>query len=431
MRVLFTTFAARNHVYSQVSLAWALRAAGHEVCVASQPDIADVITGTGLTAVPVGKALNQEGTMEELRERQEQAETEGGDDAPDAQLLLRMDELRPEKLTYDHMHGVFTAMTSAVLQNFSPPDLVDELVEFARGWRPDLVVWDPLTFAGPVVARVCGAAHARLLFGLDLVGRMRESYVAAVGSRAVGLGEDPLEEWLGWVLERYGCGFGEDLVVGQWSVDPVPSALRLPVGGVCVPVRYVPFNGRAVVPGWLRERPERPRVCVTLGVSHREILGGDQASVGALLDAVAGLDVEVVATLTAEQLGSLSSVPENVRVVDFVPMDVLLPSCAAIINHGGAGTFQTALVHGVPQLIVPDLVWDTVPKAHALERYGAGIAIRDVEGFTPEELRSGLVRILEDPSFAANAGRLRREVLSAPAPSDIVPTLERLTAEHR
>lgn len=31
MRVLFTTFAARSHLYAQVPLAWALRSAGHDV----------------------------------------------------------------------------------------------------------------------------------------------------------------------------------------------------------------------------------------------------------------------------------------------------------------------------------------------------------------------------------------------------------------
>ncbi|MFI1169810.1 glycosyl transferase family 28, partial [Streptomyces sp. NPDC020801] len=57
MRVLFTAFAAKSHAYTQFPLAWALRTAGHEVCVASQPDLVEDITRAGLTAVPVGRAL--------------------------------------------------------------------------------------------------------------------------------------------------------------------------------------------------------------------------------------------------------------------------------------------------------------------------------------------------------------------------------------
>ncbi|MGW6458826.1 activator-dependent family glycosyltransferase [Streptomyces sp. NPDC055078] len=432
MRVLFTTFGARNHVHAQVPLAWALRVAGHEVCVASHPDLAEVISRTGLTAVPVGRALNEDRVMEELREREDESrETYADDaDAPDAQLLLAMDELRPQKLTYDHMHGVFTAMTSAVFQNYSSNEMIDELVDFARGWRPDLVIWDPLTFAGAVAARVTGAAHARLMFGLDLVGRMRESYLAALRRRPAGLREDPMREWLGWVMERHGGTFTEDLVVGQWTVDPVPTSLRLPVDLPYLPVRCVSYNGRGSVPRWLREPPKRPRVCLTLGVSHREVMGGDQASIGELVDAVAGLDVEVVATLNAGQLREVPRLPDNVRAVDFVPMDVLLPSCSALISHGGSGTVHTALLYGVPQILVPGTMWDNGIRAERMARSGAGLHL-DAGKLTADALRHALNRVLTEPSFAAGAERLRRETLATPAPRDVVPALEALTAEHR
>jgi diadenosine tetraphosphate (Ap4A) HIT family hydrolase len=55
MRILFATYSEKTHFFSMVPLAWALRTAGHEVRVASQPEIIDTITSTGLTAVSVGK----------------------------------------------------------------------------------------------------------------------------------------------------------------------------------------------------------------------------------------------------------------------------------------------------------------------------------------------------------------------------------------
>ncbi|MFE9117175.1 glycosyltransferase [Streptomyces sp. NPDC007172] len=79
---------------------------------------------------------------------------------------------------------------------------------------------------------------------------------------------------------------------------------------------------------------------------------------------MADLDVEVVATLNAEQLDALGPTPPNVRAVDFVPLNQLLPSCAAIIHHGGAGTFLTALAHGVPQVVVPSRMCAT-PRARS------------------------------------------------------------------
>ena len=58
MRVLFTVNPEKAHYFAMVPLAWALRTAGHEVRVASQPRFADEITQSGLTAVPVGRDTN-------------------------------------------------------------------------------------------------------------------------------------------------------------------------------------------------------------------------------------------------------------------------------------------------------------------------------------------------------------------------------------
>ncbi|MGW1290117.1 nucleotide disphospho-sugar-binding domain-containing protein [Streptomyces sp. NPDC002586] len=347
--------------------------------------------------------------------------------------ILDIGEVRPERLNGRYAQSVLSAWTSVVFQNMVPDQAVDDLVEFACGWGPDLVVWDAMTFAGGVAGVVSGAAHARLLFGLDLVGGLRGVLLGGGG----GVVDDPLEEWLGWTLGRFGCGFSEEVVVGQWTVDPVPGSLRLPVGGLSVPVRYVPFNGASVVPSWLAGDVDdgvrgggRRRVCVSLGVSHREVLGGDRVRVGELLEGLGGLDVEVVATLDASQLGGVR-VPENVRLVDFVPLDVLLPSCSAVVHHGGAGTFQTALWHGVPQVIVPDMRWDTAAKADRLVACGAGLRVDDVDGLSAVGLRGLVRRVLEEPVFAKRAAGLRREMMAMPSPAAVVRVLERLTEQHR
>lgn len=425
MRVLFTPFPASTHVHTQVPLAWAMRAAGHEVRVATQPDVVEDIGNAGLTAVPVGEALDVPATMNpEYTDEPEEIRDEAWLD------VLDISETRPERLTYPYVHGVLTAWTSFVYQNTLPDDTTEELIDFARAWRPDLVVWDTMYYPGALAARISGAAHARLMFGLDLVGLMRQHYLRGMAGLPPALREDPLEEWMSRILRRHGREFTEDLVVGQWTIDPVPPSLRLPVDLPSVPVRYVPYNGEATVPDWLREPPRRPRVCLTLGRSFREVVGADRTSVADLLAAVAELDVEVVATFTPDQLDAGARVPENVRIVDFAPLDALLPTSAAIVHHGGSGTLQTALAHGVPQVMVPAKMWCNVPKAHRVRDAGAGLCI-DPRELTPDGLRAALVRVLREPSFRTHADRLRREVVGTPAPADIVPLLEKLTAEHR
>ncbi|WP_047894856.1 nucleotide disphospho-sugar-binding domain-containing protein, partial [Micromonospora sp. RV43] len=114
-----------------------------------------------------------------------------------------------------------------------------------------------------------------------------------------------------------------------------------------------------------------------------------------------------------------------VRTVEFVNLDVLLPTCAAIIHHGGSGTSQTALIHGVPQVIVPYKLWCNGPRAERMER--AGVAVCGVAGRSAaSEVRALIRRVLDEPSFRACAGDLRHEMLAASTAAELVPVLRRL-----
>jgi UDP:flavonoid glycosyltransferase YjiC (YdhE family) len=200
-------------------------------------------------------------------------------------------------------------------------------------------------------------------------------------------------------------------------------------------MRQVTFNGPTAAPRWVFEKPARRRVCLTLGMTHRES-HGIEASVEDLLQAVGDLDIEVVATLNARQLKMVSNIPDNVRVVDFVPLNTLLPTCSAIVHHGGTGAFTASLEHGVPQLIVPGTYWSEgwfgpVTIANGVQERGAGIFVSNSTHLTPERLRDQLARVLADPSFSENAARLRTELSGVPTPNEVVPALERLTVAHR
>lgn len=419
MKVLFVTHTNRSHLYFQVPLAWALRAAGHEVRVAGQPEVVPEIIRAGLTAVSVGEVTHGLAQMPEPEPNR-------------ADLPGRASARQPMPSQDEYANDDPLAELHDITWNgytlFSPDSMIEDLVEFARSWRPDLVIWDMITFAGAIAARACGAAHARMVFGADGITQLRNAI------RAGGEQGDPLRDWLEPHLARNGNEFGEDVAVGQWSIDPMPGWFWHPKGGNFQQLRHVVFNGGAQVPDWLYTPPERRRVCITLGITHREYLSSE-ASADDLLDAVAGLDVEVVATLDAKQLTRLSRVPDNVRIVDFVPLTALLPTCSAIIHHGGGGAFAAAVEHGVPQLIVPSTYWTLrwwgpIAQANGLQEQGAGRFVADSDHLTPEALREDLVRVLEDPSFVANARRLRAELLTTPSPHEFVPVVEELVASR-
>ncbi|MFF4158547.1 activator-dependent family glycosyltransferase [Streptomyces sp. NPDC001678] len=420
MRVLVTSFAMDAHFNGCVPLAWALRAAGHDVRVASQPALTGSVTAAGLTAVPVGRDHRLDAIMSAVGDRilaqyVDQELTTGGSRPPDAEFLK----------------GWNTVMTATFFSQIGADPVVDDLVEFARHWRPDLVLWEPFTFAGAVAARVTGAAHARVLSFPDLFLSLRRSLLGLLEPGPVHHVDDTLAEWLDWTAGRYGHSFDEELVTGQWSVDQVPRGVRIPLDGPTVPMRYVPYNGPlpAVVPPWLRRAPERPRVCVTLGLTARTSRFPNAVPVDRLFKAVEDLDVEVVATLDRAERELLPHVPDNVRLVEHVALDVLLPTCSAIVHHGGAGTWSTAVAHGVPQLSL-GWIWDAIHRARRTEELGAGLYLPSGE-VTADGLRERLLRILREPSFRAAAERLRSEGAADPSPHAVVPVLERLTAQHR
>lgn len=426
MRVLFVTAPFKSHLYVQVPLASALRTAGHEIRVAGAPDMADAIAATGLTGVPIGEAVPLHTEM-----------TAAARDLAVLTLSPERDRARQPDYAREDPLAELTASLAGCRRLFTPDSAFDDIVAFARSWRPDLVVWDTFMYSGSVAARACGAASARLLFGVDGHGQLRVACGATAGGRDWPEGlDDPLRRWLEPVLARFGRDYDGTVAMGHWTIFPMPPWIWRPNGVTYVPVRHVPYHGPAKVPEWLGDPPERPRVCVTLGLSHRDNDFGVEASARTVFDAVADLDVEVVATLNAKQLAGIPAVPDNVRVADFVPLNVLLPSCAAILHSGGAGTFAAGIEHGVPQLIVPNTYfserwWGPVAMANGLEDQGAGVYVADADLLTADGLRKDLLRVLEDPSYAANAARLRREALGMPTPNEIVPVLERLTRAHQ
>nr|AHA81982.1 Arm12 [uncultured bacterium] len=411
-----TSLAVEAHFNSTVPLAWALRAMGHEVQFASHPALTENITRAGLAAVPVGTDHTHHELVRDLG-----AELTG--------FYRDIDFTGERGGGYTELKGANTLLTATFYAQANNDSMVDELVDYARFWQPDLVIWEPFTFAGSVAARASGAAHARLLWGPDLFLRTRREFRRETELLPPELHDDALSEWLTWTLDRFGCPFDEEVAVGQWSIDQMPASVRLPVGQRSVPMRYVPYNGRSVVPDWLREPPQRPRICLTLGITSRDMAYPKLFSLDELFEAVAELDAEIVATLDAGQLAEVSRVPDNTRVTDFVPLHALLPSCAAIVHHGGAGTWSTAAVCGVPQLVIAGM-WDNVYRAQRLAELGAGLFLPPHE-LTAAGLRDGLQRLLTKSSFAEDAQRLRAEWLAEPSPAEVVPVLEELAGRHR
>lgn len=416
MRVMLMSLPTRTHIYSLAPVGWALRAAGHEVRYVGQRNPSEIqpFLETGLDCMWVG------GDFDIARHRH------AGEATGTGPVGYSHAETRPEKLTDEYVAGAYQEL-AGMIQYLNPDTMLNETLRFARHWQPDLVVWDPLIYTGPLVAHVVGAAHVRMLYAADQNARVHFEYEALKRRRPEETWPDPLADWMAGWLARHGRDFDEVLRFGMASIDPSPACVRFPLDVNYLPVRFVPVNRPLPMPDWVHERPDRPRVMLTLGVSNRQTYGVEETSVSELLAALGELDVEVVATLNETQLASVERVPDNVRAEAFVPMNEVLAGCAAIVHQGGGATIGNAVVNGVPQLIVPGTTWSERASAVAQEKRGYGLFI-DLEDVTADRLRQQLVRLLEEPSFRENAREVQQEMLATPTLADIVPELERTAA---
>ncbi len=387
MRVLTAAAPGSGLFLPTIPLAWALRSAGHEVMVANTGAASRTIAASGFSTVDV---------------------------APDADVFAN-----------------FMAASQAI--NATPPgrprprrggmglfgeEMADGLLKLAESFRPDLVVSTLEQGAGQIVAAQLGIPYVEQSVRLAWAGsddqarKYRDSVAAYL---------EPTRERLG--------------VPGPWTEPAAVLDIRPPsLGGRASQsqwlMRYVPYNEGRLLPEWVFDKPERPRVCVTMGSVLGTLPDGSSlqelfvAAVRAILVELGELDIEIVVAMGDTELEAAGPLPDRVRIAGWVPLSALLPSCTAVVHHGGAGTSLTALTAGVPQLVLPRTA-DQPANAEVLAARGVGILMRPDE-ISPAAVRNNLVRLLDEAGFRRAAEEVRDEIGGMPSPAEVVGRLEAL-----
>lgn len=390
MRVLFCTWAWPSHLYALVPLARACRARGHDVLVASQPGLLDEIGRTGLPGAAVGTDVD---SVELVR----------GYVLPSAAAAAPASAPGAPGAAGG---GKGPRAMRMVLDNAA--SMTAGLLDLTRSWAADLMVHEPTAMAGPIAAAAAGVPAIRHLYGTDLMLRARGPLTEALTPLAAHHGVTALDPF------------------GAATVDPTPTGLQVPTDYPRLPMRYVPYNGPlpgAAVPAG---RTGRPRICVTWGHTMAR-LSPDRFLGARVAAALAGTGAKVLLAVSEAQLSLLGDreLPDGVEVVVDTALDRLLPGCDLVAAHGGAGTILTALSHGLPLLLVPQLP-DHAGHSRRVAEAGAGEVLMRDEA-TGDRIRAAAERLLtEDGGAALGAARkLRAELEAQPAPAEVAAALER------
>jgi UDP:flavonoid glycosyltransferase YjiC (YdhE family) len=374
MRVLFVTPPFYGLLYPVISLAHGLRAAGHEVLVATCGKATANAAAAGLPTVDCAPEVDVEGFYTRIGKAAADRPTGAGAGAG----------VSPPRF------GGFT---------FFGAEMADRVIAVAERWRPDLVVHPPHGAAGPLVAAKLGVPS--VLHGLGFVHSHESLEIFHSGMAAA--------------YERHGLAGPPR--PAAW-LDVAPPSMRIVDSSGRVDLRCVPYNGGGVLPDWLFEPIDRPRVAVTLGTVNPKV--GGLGKLAPVVEAAKEVDAEFVIALGDVDAGDLGELPHNVRPAGWIPLGALLATSSAVVHHGGAGTVLTALDAGLPQIVIPGGA-DQPANAEAVAKRGCGLAIEDAD-LGPDLIH----RLLTDADLARAAAEVRGELRAMPSPANLVPYLVEL-----
>lgn len=384
MRVLFTSQAGEGHWRPLAPLGRALTAAGHEVAFATTPAFCGTVRSHGFTCFPVG--VDDDGGVEPAK--RSDSLPDGHDPAADVWRYLfagrRVEQMLPDML------------------------------ELARQWRPDLVVREISEFSGWLLAEHLDIPHAAL-------------QVSAWRPELYGVIADALDE------HRIGLGLAPDPDLNALHrhplLSPIPPAYHevdRPYPETTLSMHFGGFDVRSddQRPGWLETLGGRPVVYATLGTAynrHPELFS-------MLLAAIADLPVDLILTTGSDDLAArLGPQPANVRVAGYIPQSWLLPHCDLVVSHGGFGTVQAALRHGLPQVLLP-IAADQPDNARFCRSYGLAEIVEHHQR-SVDVLRSTVQTVLRDSRYRERARAWQRAMQELPGAVDVVSVLERLAGE--
>ncbi|GAB4519044.1 MAG: glycosyltransferase [Anaerolineae bacterium] len=298
--------------------------------------------------------------------------------------------------------------------------------------KPDVIVTDPFLSAAALAAE---ALHVPMVVcGWPAQGDLNESLLFPVQRN---LSTDS-QQRVARLLERFVIQ-GENFSKGaapaitsphlhicyftqNWYIAELETLLpqNVFVGGA-------PSIPQSAPPDWLAAIPASvPLALITLGSIFTGDLGffswaAHAAAREGLLPVVAIGFNPIAPEQKAELLNAL---PRGTRLLNWVPLDHVLPRARLMIHHGGMGTTHYAVVHGIPQIVVPHAADQRVQaKRVAQAKVGLNLSAHDVrQGLLWEGTRA----LLHDEKVRSTARDLAAEMAALGGPDRAAQTISQL-----
>jgi UDP:flavonoid glycosyltransferase YjiC (YdhE family) len=389
VRILFSTLPSAGHFHPLVALARAARQAGHDVAFATAVSFCPTVEAVGFRAFPAG--FDRHGAA--------------------------LDELFPPMRTLTGIE--FTRFVNGHIRiSVEAAQMVPDLLALAAIWPPDLIVRDAAEYGGCVAAEMLGVPHASVRTAVtpsSYAGRHLVAAELAALRGVYGLPSDPELE-MPFRYLHLACE-----PPGLWPADDPPA----PTSHL---VRPEPFDrpGGEALPDWVADLGTEPTVCATLGT----FMNRSADVFRAVLDGLRGEGLNVVVTVGRDQdPAQFGPQPEHVHIERYIPLSLLLPSCALVVCQSGFSTVVTALGQGLPLVLIP-LGADQPLVAQQVARLGVGPVLGPAER-TPAAIQAAVRAVLGEPSYRSNAEGVRDQMASLPGVEHAVALLNQLANERQ
>lgn len=340
MRVLLTSLPIRSHLMpTVVPLAQAFRDRGHEAIIATGPRMAHVENTVVLPDVPAPEDF---GTPPPWK--------------PEVDGVLKV-PLFAEELV---------ARAAA------------NILDFARRWRPDVILRETNEYGAQIAAEVLGLPHALL-------------DIAPFAPLEI----PDLDERKDEVRARFGVS----------GTDPVFTA-------ALTPRSWHPAQHHYRVPT-SRDRVETD-IVATFG-TNAGLLTTGSTLLHVVAEALGQVPARSVLAIGAGEWTGPR--PGNVELRPEVPQQQLLNTARVFVTHAGYGSVRESLTAGVPMVGLP-LFADQPRNAARVAELKAGVTV-DVKGLTATALAEKIKHVLATTTYHDVAETMAREMAELPSFTDI------------
>lgn len=366
MRILVTSFPALGHFHPVAPLALAARDAGHEVRVATGPDLVAWVKRCGLDSHAVG--ISQ-------------------DEAQRVAARLYPDAVGDHKFT--------DVWVSAALPG---------LISLTSEWPPDVVIHEEEEYAALLLS--------------DLLDVVCVTHSWASPARPVEL-RNHAAGLLAPVWDSAMPG-ARARTTGDLYLDACPPPFQTgaiaAVAGPVIAIRPLLFDGPpAEPPEWLAALP-RPTAYVTLGTVPKF---STSSLLRTIIDGLDPVVESIVVTTGPNPVAELGDLQSSVHAVQYLAQSLVLPHVDLMVSQAGAGGSVGALAYGLPHLALPQSAQSQINVADRIHDLGVGRALAAGKQ-TVDAIGASARELLSDGAYARRATELAAELEHLPPPIEVL-----------